>query len=418
MAGDLDPIAVWGAIAGTLALGVQAITFLADRPRLVAVYRNEHPDAKLAITNTGRRPIALQGAGIFIDRVDWRYRMRRLLRRSKRIRLAVPIHPVDAPPVVIQPGESWVVNRPMPDVLALIDGLALIEPDQERGLIGEWPTEIYVTTPTGRTLTWPVTVPRGENIAQLTEAIRGTVTLKPGAMLYPLDGGRPIPAERWGGGPGSGGPPDPLITRGMELEAVERYGEALACYDRLIERHVDLPRALLARGGILLRTGRYDDALGAYDRTLELQPDNAGALMNRGLTLAALNRYDEALADHDRALAVLPNNADVLASRGKALAALKRYDEALADYRHAVDLRPDDVDLIVELAIAFRDGGRPLDALELLGSTLGLSFLAGIRLYLTVLALGLGIRFGVLHPPESLHGLGVLAHTPVLAIAA
>src|SRR3974377_1496345 len=58
-----------------------------------------------------------------------------------------------------------------------------------------------------------------------------------------------------------------------------------------------------------------------------------------------------------------------------------------------------------------------MDTLQLLGSTLGISFLAGIRLYPTVLALGLSIRFGLFHPPAALSGLEVLAHPAVLIIA-
>jgi hypothetical protein len=59
-----------------------------------------------------------------------------------------------------------------------------------------------------------------------------------------------------------------------------------------------------------------------------------------------------------------------------------------------------------------------MDTLQLLGSTLGLSFLAGIRLYATVLALGLGIRFGLLHLPPALSGLEIFAHPAVLITAA
>lgn len=55
-----------------------------------------------------------------------------------------------------------------------------------------------------------------------------------------------------------------------------------------------------------------------------------------------------------------------------------------------------------------------MDTLQLLGSTFGLSFMAGVRLYATVLALGLGIRFGLFHPPAALSGLEVLSHPVVL----
>jgi hypothetical protein len=57
------------------------------------------------------------------------------------------------------------------------------------------------------------------------------------------------------------------------------------------------------------------------------------------------------------------------------------------------------------------------DTIQTLGSALGLGFLAGIRLYATVLGLGLAIRFGILHLSQSMSGLNVLAETPVLLIA-
>jgi len=58
-----------------------------------------------------------------------------------------------------------------------------------------------------------------------------------------------------------------------------------------------------------------------------------------------------------------------------------------------------------------------LDSLALLGTLLGLGLISGIRLYSTVLAVGLGIRFGFLDVPPALGGLEVLAETPVLLIA-
>jgi Domain of unknown function (DUF4126) len=55
-----------------------------------------------------------------------------------------------------------------------------------------------------------------------------------------------------------------------------------------------------------------------------------------------------------------------------------------------------------------------LDTLELIGSTMGLGFLAGIRLYATVFALGVAIRYGWFHPGSGAAGLMILAHPGVL----
>ena len=59
-----------------------------------------------------------------------------------------------------------------------------------------------------------------------------------------------------------------------------------------------------------------------------------------------------------------------------------------------------------------------MDTVQLLGSTLGIGFVAGIRLYFTVLSLGLAIRFGILHLSPGLDSLRILASPVVLGVAA
>jgi len=58
-----------------------------------------------------------------------------------------------------------------------------------------------------------------------------------------------------------------------------------------------------------------------------------------------------------------------------------------------------------------------MDAVHLLATTLGLGFAAGLRLYATVLAVGLAIRFHLFTLPDVLKGLDVLAHPAVLIAA-
>jgi hypothetical protein len=58
-----------------------------------------------------------------------------------------------------------------------------------------------------------------------------------------------------------------------------------------------------------------------------------------------------------------------------------------------------------------------METIQLLGSTLGLAFVAGFRLYATVLAIGLSIRFGLYHPGTAMEHLRILASMPVLVTA-
>jgi hypothetical protein len=58
-----------------------------------------------------------------------------------------------------------------------------------------------------------------------------------------------------------------------------------------------------------------------------------------------------------------------------------------------------------------------MDPIQLLATTMGIGFAAGLRLYATVLGLGLAIRMGWLHLPAQMTGLEVLAHPAVLISA-
>ncbi len=59
-----------------------------------------------------------------------------------------------------------------------------------------------------------------------------------------------------------------------------------------------------------------------------------------------------------------------------------------------------------------------MEAIRFLGSTLGLGLVAGFRLYAAILAVGLGIRLGILHLQPGLEHLSVLATPHVLIPAA
>jgi len=58
-----------------------------------------------------------------------------------------------------------------------------------------------------------------------------------------------------------------------------------------------------------------------------------------------------------------------------------------------------------------------MDAVSLLGSTMGLGFVSGINLYAAVLTAGLGLRLGLIHPSPAISHLEVLAKPYVLTTA-
>jgi hypothetical protein len=58
-----------------------------------------------------------------------------------------------------------------------------------------------------------------------------------------------------------------------------------------------------------------------------------------------------------------------------------------------------------------------VDIFSLLGSTMGLGFVSGVNLYAAVLTLGLGMRFGLIHPYPGISHLEALTNPYILAAA-
>ncbi|CAN5289358.1 tetratricopeptide repeat protein [soil metagenome] len=169
----------------------------------------------------------------------------------------------------------------------------------------------------------------------------------------------PADAEAWSG-------------RASVLATMAQWGEALASYDRALAARPDYVEALNNRGNILRGLGRREEALASYDRALAEKPGYADALCNRGVVLYDLNRPQEALADYDRALAVRPDHAETLCNRGVALYERNRPEEALASFDRALAVKPDYVEALCNRGNALKDLDRAEEALASYDSALAL----------------------------------------------
>jgi predicted negative regulator of RcsB-dependent stress response len=96
------------------------------------------------------------------------------------------------------------------------------------------------------------------------------------------------------------------------------------------------------KGNALEDLNRYDEAITCYDRALKIDPNHADAWNNKGNALEDLNRYDEAITCYDRALKIDPNYTSTWNNKGNALQNLNRYDEAITCYDQALKIYPND----------------------------------------------------------------------------
>jgi hypothetical protein len=115
---------------------------------------------------------------------------------------------------------------------------------------------------------------------------------------------------------------------------------ALRCFDLAVAFDATLAPAHNARGLVLQRLKRFEEALAAYRTANEIDPDYMDAMLNQANALQDLGRMDEALAVYDTVLARKGDNPATWNNRGNAYEAMLRYEDALACYDKAIALNP------------------------------------------------------------------------------
>ncbi|GAB4527681.1 MAG: hypothetical protein Tsb0014_08600 [Pleurocapsa sp.] len=101
-------------------------------------------------------------------------------------------------------------------------------------------------------------------------------------------------------------------------------------------------RTLFARGNQLLKQQKYDQAIAGYNKLLNIDSNYYQAWTNRGYALAGLGDYDKMLASCASATIIEPEAVYAWNCKGEALYNLQRYEEAIAEYDHAIELAPQD----------------------------------------------------------------------------
>ncbi|NJO51109.1 MAG: tetratricopeptide repeat protein [Leptolyngbyaceae cyanobacterium RM2_2_4] len=81
--------------------------------------------------------------------------------------------------------------------------------------------------------------------------------------------------------------------RGMALENLHRYEEAIMSYDRVVQIQPDDHVAWFKRGMVLEHLKQHQQAIISFDRVVQLQPDNYWAWHERGKVLETMRCHEE-----------------------------------------------------------------------------------------------------------------------------
>lgn len=130
-------------------------------------------------------------------------------------------------------------------------------------------------------------------------------------------------------------------NKGVSLDELGRYEEALACYDRALALNEREAIAWSNKGVTLKKLGRVEEAIACYDQAIELYPAWAVIWSNKGLALGeGVGKWGKALECYDRALELDPHRAEFWYNKGLALKVLGFLQEAIVHYDRALELNP------------------------------------------------------------------------------
>ena len=99
---------------------------------------------------------------------------------------------------------------------------------------------------------------------------------------------------------------------GFARVKLEKYTEALPCFDRALRLRPFYPEVRTQYGYALAVLGRLDEAAVQFEQLVRDVPDSGPARINLGITLVQLGRFDEALPHWIRALELLPRSETTL----------------------------------------------------------------------------------------------------------
>jgi tetratricopeptide (TPR) repeat protein len=136
--------------------------------------------------------------------------------------------------------------------------------------------------------------------------------------------------------------PTMWIDKGISLFELDKFDEAIACYDKALE--ID-PKNAAAHGNMgmsLDGLGKYPEAIDCFDRALEIVPNDGGLLSQKGGSLNRLGKYRESIICYDKAIEFDPKIATSWSFKADALVRLDKFDESIICFDKALEIEPND----------------------------------------------------------------------------
>ena len=110
-----------------------------------------------------------------------------------------------------------------------------------------------------------------------------------------------------------------LINKGLALDNLGNYTQAIQYYDKVLAIDPKYVAALNNKGSALGRLGNHTQAIQYFDKALDIEPKNVAALYNKALALYDLGNCTQAIQYYNKALDIDPKYVAALGNKAFAL---------------------------------------------------------------------------------------------------
>ena len=109
-----------------------------------------------------------------------------------------------------------------------------------------------------------------------------------------------------------------LVSEGILSADYDEHKEAIEFYDKAL-KIVETSEIYLNKGSSLVELEKYEDAVTCYEKASSIDSDDSLIWYNRGVALTQLERFDDAISSYDKAIEVSPGYADAWYNKAELL---------------------------------------------------------------------------------------------------
>ncbi|CAD8055916.1 unnamed protein product [Paramecium primaurelia] len=150
-----------------------------------------------------------------------------------------------------------------------------------------------------------------------------------------------------------------LLNEGVALYNLNKYQDAIECYDKAISINPNDDITWTNKGFALNNLNKYKDAIESFDKAISINPKDDITWTNKGLALNNLNKYQDAIECYDEAISINPKYDKAWSNKGFALHKLQKYTDAISCYDQALSININHQRLKLKADSLFELGKKP-----------------------------------------------------------